>query len=187
MKDVKSLLDYFIEVNASHGEGYVDADIDAHLRLFCEQLQAKINHPFSDGGSEPNYDDLKWRSWRDEYGVHVADKTINDGTHEYLFTVKAENLTLYEIRDGKPRFFHGRTMEWYNHIYWKNTPGDEVSIRFVLYGAVVDLSDDVYVKKSFEVMRRILKNSENTKFVLEQLKRDDVWNYLIPNIVITKE
>ena len=173
MKDIKSLLDYFIGVNASHGEGYGDADIDAHLRLFCEQLQAKINHPFSDGGSLLDYDN-NWPNWVQSHGAHLGYAAVSDGDVDCEFTVKITNL-----------INHPDAMHWFNYIH--RDPQHEVGLRFMLHGAVVDLSDDASKERHFLAMRNTVKNIEGTKYVLEQLKRDDVWDYLIPNIVITKE
>lgn len=38
-----------------------------------------------------------------------------------------------------------------------------------------------------EVRWRMWRDEHGVEFVLNQLMRDDVWTYLIPNIVVTKE
>lgn len=173
MKDIKSLMDYFIGVNDAHGEGYSDSDIDSHLRLFCEQIQAKINHPFSDGGPEIDYDDYRWRAWRDGCGAHVSHAYVKDGDKEYDFVGRVDNLTS-----------HDYSMEWFNHIH--RDPSREIGLRFMLLGAVVDLADEASIGRCFSGMRNTVKNIKGTRFVLEQLKRDDVWDYFIPNIIVSK-
>ena len=167
-RNVSSLLDYFLKVHAVRGTGFKDTDIDAKLRAFCEILQDTINHPFSDGGPEPDYDLRKWKDWQSEHGAHVAFHSFPAEGRVYRFSVVTENLTN-----------HGSVMDWYTHAQ-----DYEVGLQFIFCGALVDLDNADSMARYFTTMKAILLQTKGIKPVLEHLKNQDVWTYLIPNIVI---
>ena len=167
MSDINALLDYFITVHDAGGEGFSEEDINAHLRDFCEILQDRINHPFSDGGPEPDYDKPSWRGWVSEHGAHVAFHSLSIEDKDYKFSVRTTNLT-----------DHGYVIDWFSHAR-----DYEVGLHFMFYGAIVDLNNEESMETCFRNMRNILIQTESVKPVLEHLKDQDVWTYLIPNIV----
>lgn len=176
MSDRKAVLQYLLDVHANPNK-YSNEEVDAKLYEFCELLQAQINHPFApDGMPEVDTKEVRWRMWRDEHGVHVSYYCVIHQNVRYSFHVIAENLTE-----------HGDVMDWYTKIYLKRTPGNEIALHFMLNAAVVDLNNEDAKAFWFNQMRLILKQVDGVEFVLNQLMRDDVWTYLIPNIVVTKE
>lgn len=167
MNDIISLLDYFLKVHEAKGEGFSTEDINAHLRAFCEILQSKINHPFSDGGPELDVDLPQWRTWISSHGAHVAFHHLLVNNEYYKFSVCFRNLT-----------DHGYVIDWFS------TARDyEVGLQFMFYGALADLSDAASMEYCFRNMRNVLIQTKGVRSVLQHLKNEDVWTYLIPNIV----
>ena len=167
MQEIYMLLDYFLKVNEAKGEGFSEDDIYAHLRAFCEILQSKINHPFSDGGPELDCNLPQWRNWVSEHGAHVAFHHLLVNGKDYKFTVRLENLT-----------DHGYVIDWFS-----KARDYEVGLQFMFYGALADLSDAASMEYCFRNMRNVLIQTKGVRSVLQHLKNEDVWTYLIPNIV----
>ena len=171
MQEISALLDYFLKVNEAKGEGFSEEDINARLRAFCEILQSKINHPFSDGGPELDCNLPQWRNWVSEHGAHVAFHYLAVDGKYYRFQVVAANLTN-----------HGYVMDWY-----ANARNYEGGLYFMFHAAIVDLQDTNAVNRQLKRMKAILLQSKAVKAVLEHLKDEAAWTYLIPNIRISVE
>ena len=171
MQEIYMLLDYFLKVNEAKGEGFSEDDINAHLRAFYEILQNKINHPFPDGGPELDCNLPQWRSWVSEHGAHVAFHYLSVDDKYYRFGVVAANLTN-----------HGYVMDWYSHAR-----DYEGGLYFMFHAAIADSNDANAVNRHLKSMKAILLQSKEIKAVLEHLKDEDAWTYLIPNIRISVE
>ena len=171
MQEISVLLDYFLKAHEAKGKDFSEEDIYVHLKEFCEILQSKINHPFSDGGPELDCNLPQWRSRVSEHGAHVAFHYLSVDDKYYRFEVEAANLTNY-----------GYVMDWYSHAR-----DYEGGLYFMFHAAIADLNDANAVNWHLKSMKAILLQSKEVKAVLENLKDEDAWTYLIPNIRIAVE